>query len=150
MTVTVDVINRQDRVPFTGRDEELAREAAHAALAAGGFAGPAELSLCLVDDVTMTGLNRRYRGEDGTTDVLAFPQLEASGPGGPPPHLGDVVISLERALAQGATLEEELVHLVTHGVLHLLGFDHCLPEEERAMQELERAARRRFTGHAGT
>ncbi|MDQ7794087.1 MAG: rRNA maturation RNase YbeY [bacterium] len=150
MNVSVDVINRQDRVRLERIHEDALHEAALAALAAGGWSAPGELSLCLVDDPAMAELNRQYRGQDGPTDVLAFPQLGGPGPEGLPPHLGDVVISVERALTQGETLESELTFLAIHGVLHLLGFDHLDAEGEALMGEKERAARLRLSGHVET
>ncbi len=82
-----------------------------------------ELSVALVDDGKMMELNRRYLGRDRPSDVLAFPMDSADGP-----LLGDVVISVDRALAQAKQarkgLDEELIILLLHGVLHLLGYDH--------------------------
>ncbi|MEE8448956.1 MAG: rRNA maturation RNase YbeY [Thermodesulfobacteriota bacterium] len=82
-----------------------------------------ELSVALVDDGKMMELNRRYLGRDRPSDVLAFPMDSDDGP-----LLGDVVISVDRALAQAKQarkgLDEELIILLLHGVLHLLGYDH--------------------------
>ena len=82
-----------------------------------------ELSVALVDDEQMRELNRRYRGRDRPTDVLAFPMDSADGP-----LLGDVVISVDTALVQAKlasqALEEEVMVLLLHGILHLLGYDH--------------------------
>ncbi|MGQ0809617.1 MAG: rRNA maturation RNase YbeY [Nitrospiraceae bacterium] len=86
----------------------------------------AELSLELVSDRRIRGLNRHYRGLDVPTDVLAFPMREASGPVNV--LLGDIVISLETARRQaragGHPLREEVTALLIHGVLHLCGYDH--------------------------
>lgn len=110
-----------------------------------------EVSVTLVDDDAIRELNRDYRGVDRPTDVLSFAMLE-EGEGEPeapqlppdaPLQLGDIVISLERAAAQaveyGHSLERELGFLVTHGVLHLLGYDHQTPEDEARMQETAEA-----------
>ncbi len=99
-----------------------------------------ELSLLLVSDGEMRRLNRRWRGRDRPTDVLAFAQAE--GPGGAPDGmLGDVVISVDTARRQaaerGETLGREAERLLVHGVLHLLGYDH-----ERSMAEARRMQRR--------
>jgi probable rRNA maturation factor len=99
----------------------------------------AELSLVLCDDRTMRALNRRHRGLDRSTDVLAFAQDE--GPA-MPAHgtrvLGDVVISLptarRQAREQGRTALAEATMLLAHGLLHLLGFDHRTATEERRMK----------------
>ena len=99
----------------------------------------AELSLMLCDDRTMRVLNRRHRGLDRSTDVLAFAIEE--GPAMPSPGtrlLGDVVISLPTALRQareqGRSALAEATMLLAHGLLHLLGFDHRTAPEERRMR----------------
>ena len=107
-----------------------------------------ELSLLLVSDGEMRRLNRRWRGRDRPTDVLAFAQAE--GPGGAPDGmLGDVVISVDTARRQaaerGETLGREAERLLVHGVLHLLGYDHeRSTAEARRMQRRERALARVF------
>jgi len=100
----------------------------------------AELSVLLVSDREMRVLNRRYRGRDRATDVLAFAQRE--GPGGAPDGLlGDVVISVDSARRQaaegGRPLLREGERLLIHGVLHLLGYEH-----ERSAAEAQRMQRR--------
>jgi rRNA maturation RNase YbeY len=87
-----------------------------------------ELSLLLADDAEMRALNRDWRGRDRTTDVLAFAQREGPGAGLDRDLLGDVVICLPQAERQarrrGAPLWDELLVLLVHGVLHLIGRDH--------------------------
>ncbi|MGW0434308.1 rRNA maturation RNase YbeY [Micromonospora sp. NPDC003197] len=108
----------------------------------------AELSVLLVDIEYMTELNHRWMGGDGPTDVLAFPMDEGSidhGPGevngAEPALLGDIVLCPEVAAKQATTAghsaDDELHLLTVHGVLHLLGYDHAEPEEEREMFELQ-------------
>jgi probable rRNA maturation factor len=102
----------------------------------------AELSLEIVGNTRIRRLNRHYRQEDRPTDVLAFPIREAVGPR--TPLLGDVVISFPKAAKQasqhGHSIEEELVHLLIHGILHLKGFDHEKGvSEARRMHRMERA-----------
>ncbi len=97
-----------------------------------------EVSILLVDDDTIRDLNRQYRGVDEATDVLAFSQLEGEDFGSEGEIvIGDVVISVDtaarQAKEQGHTLEEELDVLIAHGLLHLLGYDHETPEDERRM-----------------
>jgi probable rRNA maturation factor len=104
----------------------------------------ADMSILLVGDRRMRHINRRYRHKDRSTDVLAFAFREAGGPHGfhrDAKHLGDVVISLPTAQRQAKAacrpLEEELVVLLIHGVLHLCGYDH-----ERSKAEALRMARK--------
>jgi probable rRNA maturation factor len=108
----------------------------------------AELSILLVDVAYMTELNHRWMGGEGPTDVLAFPMDEGTidhGPAEPngaePALLGDVVLCPEMAARQatgaGHSAADELHLLTVHGVLHLLGYDHAEPEEEREMFALQ-------------
>jgi rRNA maturation RNase YbeY len=103
----------------------------------------AELSILLVSDRVIRDLNRRWRGHDRPTDVLAFSQREGPG-GGPDGVLGDVVISVDtagrQAAAGGTTLGRETERLLIHGLLHLLGYDH-----ERSAAEARRMRRRERT-----
>lgn len=97
----------------------------------------AELSVLLTDNPTIADLNQTYRGQDRPTDVLSFSQREGEGGRSDDPMLGDIVISIERALEQaqdyGHTPEREVAFLAVHGLLHLLGYDHETPEDERVM-----------------
>lgn len=109
----------------------------------------AELSVLLVDGDYMGELNHRWMGGDGPTDVLAFPMddvMADRGPSSPsepgePTLLGDIVLCPEVAQRQartaGHSLPDELHLLTVHGVLHLLGYDHAEPEEEREMFQLQ-------------
>jgi probable rRNA maturation factor len=96
----------------------------------------AELSVLLTDDASIEVLNREHRRKAKPTDVLAFP-MDGEGPSGPVPLLGDVVISLDTALRQARrhrhALMTEVTHLLAHGVLHLVGYDHRTDAEERRM-----------------
>ena len=96
-----------------------------------------ELSIVLTDDSAIWELNRQYRGVDRPTDVLSFSQREGEDPGMIPEVLGDVVISLDRVHEQareyGHSFERELGFLVVHGILHLLGWDHEMPDDEARM-----------------
>lgn len=134
---------------------------------------PATVGLILTDDREMAALNERAMGHAGTTDVLSFPLLPITAfpahrgqdpgarsggsmpgfvlPPGQRVHLGEIVVSVERAAEQAEqgrggqrgdvawSAEDEMRLLVTHGVLHLCGWDHAEPEEEAAMRALERA-----------
>jgi probable rRNA maturation factor len=108
----------------------------------------AELSVMLVDPAAMEELHVRYLGEDGPTDVLAFPQDDAMDPSAPDSGeddptllLGDVVlcpdVARRQAAKAGHPVEREMHLLCTHGILHLLGYDHAEPEEERRMWDVQ-------------
>jgi probable rRNA maturation factor len=101
-----------------------------------------DVSVRLVDDAAIHALNRDYRGKSRPTDVLAFAQRE--GPGGSlhPDVLGDVVISVDTARRQARRgLYCELLHLASHGLCHLLGYDHRDDAEERTMNARAAALR---------
>ena len=130
--------------PFAGSlSEERLAATARRVLAAEGTS-PCELSVAVTDDETVRSLNREYAGEDAVTDVLSFSQREGeqfvSPPEGAPP-LGEVVIAYPQAARQAAerghTAAEEVPRLLVHGVLHLLGYDHAEPQEERRMRARE-------------
>jgi len=169
--VRVDVTTRDGvvvPVPRVG----LARAVAAAAQAAGAPL-PVSVGVILSDDAELATLNAAHMGKSGPTDVLSFPLFPpeafpeheggprsrgaAQGsvdsfvlPPGRRPHLGDIVVSVERAVAQarngrgGQTGDvrwspaDELRLLVTHGTLHLCGWDHADPVEGAAMRALER------------
>ena len=116
------------------------------ALASEGAPQPLVVSVAITDDETVRELNRRYRGEDASTDVLSFgldsDEKFVAVPGADV-QLGDVVISYPTARRQareaGHSLDDELAHLLVHGVLHLLGYDHETPREAKAMRAREEA-----------
>ncbi|MEL7974547.1 rRNA maturation RNase YbeY [Isoptericola sp. F-RaC21] len=105
-----------------------------------------ELSIMFVDTAVMTELHVQWMDEPGPTDVLSFPMDELrpgrEGEETPPGTLGDVVLCPEVAAQQakvaGHSTTEELLLLTTHGILHLLGYDHAEPEEEKEMFALQR------------
>ena len=102
-----------------------------------------EVALRLTTDAEIHALNRDYRHKNKPTDVLAFAQRE--GPGGAlhPTLLGDIVISVDTARRQAKRgLAAELLHLASHGLCHLLGYDHRDDEEERVMNARAAALRR--------
>ena len=106
----------------------------------------AELSILLVDEPAMEKLHIELMDEPGSTDVLSVPMDELTpGRAGEPSEpgvLGDVVlcpsVAERQAARAGHALEEEILLLTTHGILHLLGFDHAEPEEEKEMFGLQR------------
>lgn len=107
-----------------------------------GMENDAEVSVTFVDDEGIRELNNKFRGMDKPTDVLSFPLLDYEGESEEPffdelcHNLGDIVISLERAMAQanefGHSFEREVAFLTAHSMLHLLGYDHELSEEDDA------------------
>lgn len=124
---------------------------------------PGSVTVVLTDDSELKDLNAEHMGVDGTTDVLSFPMLEpdafgASRTDARPPtiergrrtHIGDIAISVERAIEQAVegrgghtgdvrwSPADELRLLVTHGTLHLCGWDHATAADEAAMRALER------------
>lgn len=149
----------------------LARTIARA-LDAVGASAPASIGLILADDRELATLNAAHLGHEGPTDVLSFPLLAATAfpmhagepadrrlgaiappfplPPGRRPHLGDIVVSVERAITQAVegrgghtgdvrwSPADEVRLLVTHGTLHLCGWDHADPAEESEMRALER------------
>lgn len=105
----------------------------------GAIEGIPRLTLVLVSDDEIAGMNVRDRQVDGPTDVLSYPAVEPDDDGFPPaPHLGDIIISLDTAAAQareaGVSLMAELLMLAGHGVTHLLGFDHGTEEQWQIFQ----------------
>ena len=129
-------------------DSDAIQSIARHALDEMGVNPLAELSVLLVDVAYMAELNHRWMGGEGATDVLAFPMEEGTIdpgpneiPGGEPTLLGDVVLCPEvaatQAAAAGHDTADELHMLTVHGVLHLLGYDHAEPDEEREMFALQ-------------
>lgn len=101
-----------------------------------------EISIVLANDDLIHVLNREYRGKDKPTNILTFAALDAEEPQGTDMiNLGDVVLSyqtIEReAKEQGRFLQDHVTHLVVHGVLHLLGYDHHDDDEANNMESLE-------------
>ena len=112
--------------------EALILPAATAALEARGG-----VTLLLTDDETVAALNERFRGKAGPTNVLSFP-----APDNPVDHVGDIALAYgvcaREAAERGKPLAHHLQHLVAHGVLHLLGYDHLTEAEAEEMEALER------------
>jgi len=134
--------------------DQLAAGAVHAAVRATPYDAldhwpdvAVEISLRFVDDETIRDLNRDYRGKDSPTNVLSFPMMEQQELLAPPLPgsemlLGDIVIAYEttqrEARTQDKLLAAHVTHLIVHGALHLLGYDHENDEDADAMEDLER------------
>ena len=110
--------------------------------------GPAGISILLTDDAAIRELNRTWRGKDGPTNVLSFPAAETAEGERPEPEfagvpleLGDIALAYEtcerESGAQGKRFADHVAHLVLHGVLHLLGYDHLDEDEAQRMEALE-------------
>jgi probable rRNA maturation factor len=134
-------------------DEAALQRLATYALDAMRIHPDADLAIVLLDEAAMEALHVQWMGEPGPTDVLSFPMDELR-PGNddqvtPAGLLGDVVLCPQvaegQAEAAGHTTMDELLLLTTHGILHLLGFDHAEPEEEKEMFSLQRDI---LIGHA--
>ncbi|MGC0142323.1 MULTISPECIES: rRNA maturation RNase YbeY [unclassified Pseudactinotalea] len=118
----------------------------------------AELEVRFVDAEVMTELNERWMDATGATDVLAFPmdELRPGSPGTPSSEgiLGSVVlcpqVAIDQARTAGHSADEEMLLLTTHGILHLLGYDHAEPEEEKEMFALQRRLLLTFLGSRPT
>lgn len=158
----VDIVRRvgvEQPLPGSAIAQQVQR-----GLSASAAPTPGSVTVVLTDDAELADLNREYMGHDGPTDVLSFPMLPpeafrrsagdrapiaTSPPGERRKHIGDIAISVERAIEQAAegrggqtgdvrwSAADELRLLVTHGTLHLCGWDHAEPEEEAAMREVE-------------
>jgi probable rRNA maturation factor len=132
---------RADRAYRSYIELRRLKEAASKTLAHENVTGRVELTIAITGDDQIHALNRQYRGVDSPTDVLAFGQATAAArvaamPGAPA-YLGDVIISYPRADMQatsgGHSAMDELLLLVVHGVLHLLGHDHATRGQKRKM-----------------
>lgn len=99
--------------------------------------GEGGVTVLLADDDAVAELNQKFRGKTGPTNVLSFP-----APDNPENHLGDIALAygvcVREAEEQGKPLAAHLQHLVAHGVLHLLGYDHLTEAEAEEMEDLER------------
>lgn len=138
----VEVVNRQRKVRMDcERWQEFVERALKVMPAEGAGA-----TVAFVSDRAMRGLNRRWRGKVGTTDVLSFPAGQEEFEKGEGLSLGDVVVSVEQAARQaaehGLDFEGEVRQLILHGLLHLCGYDHETDGGE--MNALELKLRRRL------
>lgn len=138
----IEVINRQRKLPI---EIECWREFVAKTLKVVPAKG-AGVTVAFVSDRLMRGLNRRWRGKRGMTDVLSFPAAQDEFEKLEGQTLGDVVISVEQAARQaaehGLEFDEEVAQLILHGLLHLCGYDHETDDGE--MNRLELRLRRRL------
>jgi probable rRNA maturation factor len=141
--LSLDILHEAGDWSRLGERDTLIADAGRALASDARFAArpPAEACVALSDDETVRTLNAQFRGKDKPTNVLSFPAPERFGAAGPRALLGDIVLAqetLEREAAdQGVTAAHHLQHLVVHGLLHLLGFDHETDADADEMEGIE-------------
>jgi probable rRNA maturation factor len=135
VAVAVQVASRSRRVPSTAKLRAWARRAL-------GAEARGELTVRVVDEQESATLNERYRGKHGATNVLSFGAEAEAAPSEELLPLGDLVVCApvvaREAREQGKTLEAHWAHMVVHGTLHLLGYDHEQAREAAVMEARER------------
>lgn len=142
--IAIDLALEAGSWPSEAELGALARRAvdAVAAVLAEEPAPESELSLVFTDDAHIRLLNAGWRGKDRSTNVLSFPAFPHGVRGAFPPLLGDIVLAAEtvarEAQAEGKPLVDHIAHLIVHGVLHLIGYDHESDAEAEEMEGLER------------
>ncbi len=149
MNLNIITENHQDKFEITEELSNLVYKAVYEAIRMEEIDFDCAVSLTYTDNAGIRELNREYRDKDTATDVLSFPMFDTENEeiyalDGTAAELGDIVISLERAKEQseqfGHSFEREVAFLCVHSVLHLLGYDHEISDEEdRIMREKQRA-----------
>ncbi|MEZ0262714.1 MAG: rRNA maturation RNase YbeY [Alphaproteobacteria bacterium] len=154
LTIHIDTPEKQWKGSFKKMSEKIERAAGAAFVVARRPAAFSSrnfsLNIVLTDDKSIKTLNHDYRGQNKATNVLSFPQFDirkfdvgslAYHPSPTPVPLGDVVLAWEtvkkECKAQKKDLENHTIHLVVHGTLHLLGYDHMKNKEAKSMESLE-------------
>lgn len=147
------ILNNQKKIKVDKEMRDLVRSAIRASLDYMEFGTAVEVSVMFTDNEEIHALNKMHRGVDRATDVLSFPLLEYDEEGevidmsldyntSGELMLGDIVISLEKAREQaeeyGHSLKREVGFLTVHSMLHLFGYDHMTPEEEKQMFGFQR------------
>lgn len=148
--MTIFIENLQNKIAITDNIDGLLKRAVEFSFALEKFTLPSEISFLLVDNGYIQEINKEHRGIDRPTDVLSFPMLEIKngkididiGDYNMDENnllLGDIVISMERVKTQaeeyGHSFDRELAFLATHGIFHLLGYDHMDEQTEKVMME---------------
>lgn len=155
--MSIEVLNESGEVPSPVPEQELADLGRHV-LDQLRVHPQAELTVTLVDEGTMASLHQRWMDLPGPTDVMSFPMDELRpGREGEEPEvggvLGDVVlcpaVARRQAEEAGHAVGDEVLLLTTHGILHLLGFDHAEPQEQREMFDLQRTLLLTFLAQRG-
>jgi probable rRNA maturation factor len=141
MIVSIEVEN--ESWPSLAEFEDVVRQAVASALvAANEDVSGCEVSLLFTDDAAIAELNAEWRGKGSPTNVLSFPTAEDMPlPEGEPRPLGDIVLAYgvisREAVEQGKTLRDHTAHLIVHGTLHLIGYDHETDDDAEEMERLE-------------
>ncbi len=139
MEIMID--NRQQKISYENTLEQLIQKAVKLCIEKEGIDERVEISISFVDNDEICQLNKYYRGLDKSTDVLSFPQYENVKEIEPPICLGDIVISLEKALEQsveyGHSFEREVAFLTVHSMFHLMGYDHDEDKNTLTMRKKE-------------
>ncbi len=140
------LMDQQEKVEVSDALLSKVREVIEASLVYEGIDAACEVSLVFVDNNQIQEMNRDYRSKDQPTDVLSFPQYDTLSDMDTYPEelaLGDIVISLERAIEQaedfGHSLEREICFLTAHSMFHLFGYDHDTEENTKIMRQREEA-----------
>lgn len=143
MLVYID--NRQEKIEVDNNIEEILEKVVKECLLLEKESTDYEISISLVDNEEIRDLNREYRNIDRETDVLSFPLDEDFGE---VPILGDIVISLEKALEQSKeynhSLVREVAYLTAHSMFHLMGYDHMGENEKKIMRKKEKEIMKRL------
>jgi probable rRNA maturation factor len=144
LPVDIDISVEAGNWPDEASLARLVDRAVAAAFAETRVAGRSELSVVFSDDSHIQKLNAGWRGKDKPTNVLSFPAFPFAQGAPLPPMLGDIVLAAETVAREAALedkpVENHITHLVIHGLLHLLGYDHETDTEAEAMEAIERAA----------
>lgn len=143
--ISIDVSLQTGHWPDQLTLAALCRKAINATIAELGLDLPetgSEVSVAFTDDASIQELNAKWRGKDKATNVLSFPAFPTNRDGPVPPMLGDIILASEtvhkEAKAEAKPLENHVTHLVVHGLLHLLGYDHETDGDAEEMEEIER------------
>lgn len=141
-SLDIDILIEDERWDEVTGLEDLTRKAVSmAASVAGAELGNMELCILFTDDDEIRKLNAEFRDKDKPTNVLSFPSGETPLPDGAPVMLGDIVLAsgvvFREAEEQGKPLANHVLHLIVHGMLHLLGYDHEQDDEAEIMEALE-------------
>ncbi|MEI4481947.1 MULTISPECIES: rRNA maturation RNase YbeY [unclassified Phyllobacterium] len=142
--IDIDILVETDGWPGEAALSDLASIAIAAVWdeLASGNQPDSELSLVFTDDAAIKELNNDWRDKDKPTNVLSFPAFPIKPGQAPGPMLGDIVIALETVVREAEdeekSFDHHLTHLIVHGVLHLLGYDHETDDEAEEMEQLER------------
>ncbi|SMP39477.1 rRNA maturation RNase YbeY [Anoxynatronum buryatiense] len=144
--ILIDIDHRQDIITLTLQQEQLIQQAVTACYELEDWPKDFEVSLSFVMNEEIQALNRDYRGKDQPTDVLSFPMDTPDN--APEKLLGDIVISVEKMLEQateyGHSVDREMIYLVVHSTLHLMGYDHMTEKDKQMMREKEETIMKRL------